>query len=57
MARSPIKDPPAIIISLLLAATLVAWGVGLTVYPFGILILCAGLYVRLLQLSSDNEDK
>jgi hypothetical protein len=45
-------DAPLLIISLLLAATLIAFYAGLFPYPFGVFILGFALLGRILQLKS-----
>ena len=56
MAKPPHRDLILIVICLLIVATVGAWLVGLMVYPFGILVLCAAFFARLLQLSAGHRD-
>lgn len=49
-------DLPLAIIALCLVATLAAWLAGWFVYPFGLLILIAALFARLLQLLSRERE-
>jgi hypothetical protein len=54
MAMQAGIDVPLLIISLLLAATLVAFYSGLFPYPFGVFILAFALLGRILQLKSKS---
>ncbi len=49
-------DWPLILIALTLLLSLTAWALDWFVYPFGLLVLTAALFARLLQLAARERE-